>query len=234
MKKTLVILTLNEIDGLKVLFDRIPLNSADEVVCIDGGSQDGTVEFLTGRGVPVLSQEAPGRGSACRTALSRCNGDVLLFFSPDGNEDPQDIPILFERIAQGYDMVIASRFLPGGRNEEDGGLIRPRSWVNRAFSYMANFLWNTGDPVTDTINGFRALRREAMIRLNSDESGFALEYQITIRAMKLHMRIGEIPTVESPRIGGAVKARSFPVGWRHILIFLQEIINGYSFERSLP
>ena len=232
MKKTLVILTLNEIEGLQALYGRLPLDCADEVVCVDGGSDDGTVDFLNSRGVPVITQEAPGRGSAFRTALSRTTGDVLLYFSPDGNEDPEDIPILFEKMTQGYDLAIASRFAPGGRNEEDSGIFRPRAWVNRAFTLAANILWNTRQPVSDTINGFRAVRRDALLRLNTDEPGFPIEYQMTIRAMKLHMKIGEIPTAEGERIGGVVKAESLPVGWGHVKVFFEEIINGYSFERK--
>lgn len=231
MKKTLVLLTLNEIDGLKAIFDDIPLDAADEVICVDGGSSDGTIDFLNEKKVPILTQEAPGRGSAFRTALERSTGDILLYFSPDGNEDPKDIPLLFEKIEQGYDLVIASRFMPGGKNEEDEQIFKWRAWVNRAFTYAANVLWNTRDYVSDTINGYRAIRKDAFFKLNTDEPGFPIEYQTTIRAMKLHMRIGEIPTIEGPRIGGEVKAESFPTGLGHIKVFLGEIINGYSFER---
>jgi glycosyltransferase involved in cell wall biosynthesis len=233
MKKTLVILTLNEIEGVKALFGSLPLNAADEVICVDGGSTDGTAEFLKEKGIPVISQEAPGRGTAIRTALARSTGDVLLFFSPDGNEDPEDIPLLFEKMTQGLDLVIASRFARGGRNEEDDCLFRWRAWVNRAFTHAANVLWNTVDYVHDTINGFRAIRRDMMERLNLEESTFSIEYQMTIRAMKLHLRIAEVPTNEGKRMGGTVKAQSFPVGLAHLRVLWEEIMNGYQFERKV-
>lgn len=233
MKKTLVILTLNEIEGLKALYDRIPFDAADEIIAVDGGSTDGTLEFFRDKNVPVIVQENPGRGEAFRVGLRRSSGDVLLYFSPDGNEDPMDIPILYSKIEQGFDLAIASRFMPGAANEEDDQIFRFRAWVNQAFTHAANFIWNSGEYIHDTINGFRAVRRNTLKQLNTDEVGFPIEYQMTIRAMKLRKKIGEIPTVEGKRIGGEVKAESFPVGWGHVKVFFQEIFNGYSFERKI-
>lgn len=235
MKKTLVLLTLNEIEGIKKLHDKIPYDAADEVICIDGGSTDGTVEFMKGKKIPVITQDTPGRGQAMRLALHRSTGDVLLYFSPDGNEDPADIPLLFEKMEQnyGFDLVIASRFIEGGKNEEDDKFFKWRAWVNMAFTKAANTLWNTRRYVHDTINGYRAITRESLERLNTDVTGFPIEYQMTIRAMKLHMKIGELPTVEGQRIGGEVKAKSFEVGLGHVKVFYQEIMNGYQFERTV-
>ncbi len=232
MKKTLIVLTLNEIDGIKELYDKIPFEAADEVVAVDGGSTDGTREFLDEKGLRVLEQEIKGRGEAFRVALRKTKGDVLLYFSPDGNEDPEDIPLLFAKIEDGCDIAIASRFMRGSRNEEDDHFFRWRAWVNQSFTYTANLLWNTKDYVHDTINGYRAVRRDVFKRLNTDEQKFPIEYQMSIRAMKLKLNIGEIPTIEGNRIGGESKAESFPVGWGHVNVFLHELFNGKEWERE--
>lgn len=232
MKKTLVLLTLNEIEGLKKLYDKIPFDSADETVAVDGGSKDGTRDFLTKKGIKILDQDIPGRGEAFRVALRNTTGDVLLYYSPDGNEDPEDIPLLFAKILDGADLAIASRFMKGSRNEEDDQFFKWRAWVNRSFTHAANVLWNKGDYVTDTINGYRAVRRKVLERLNTDEQRFPIEYQMSIRSMKLGLKISEIPTVEGNRIGGESKAESFPVGWDHVKIFLRELFNGTSFEKK--
>ncbi len=79
MKSSLIILTLNEIEGVRTLYDRIPFDAADECFVVDGGSIDGTVEFFRERGIKVVSQEIKGRGEAFRIAVKRAEGDHLIF-----------------------------------------------------------------------------------------------------------------------------------------------------------
>ena len=82
---TLVILTLNEIEGLKKIFPLIPINKISEVFGVDGGSKDGTLEFYKKNKVKVLNQKSKGRGEAFRIALKKAKYDKIVFFSPDGN-----------------------------------------------------------------------------------------------------------------------------------------------------
>jgi len=229
MKKTLVILTFNEIEALPRIFDRIPLGSADEVLAVDGGSKDGTIEFLRSKGVRVVVQKERGRGVAFRLGAAESAGDALVYFSPDGNEDPTDIPRLFFALGEGFDMVIASRMMEGAFNEEDIHWFRLRKWVNQAFTIGANVLWNRGPYVTDTINGYRAVTRDAFRRLGTDAEGFSIEFQMSIRAMKLGLRIKEIPTQEGQRLGGQSTASSWPTGVRFVRQFLDEMRIGRDF-----
>ena len=228
IKTTLVILTRNEIEGMRALVGRIPFEAVDEHFVVDFESDDGTVDFVRKRGIQIIRQEKPGRGEAFRLASREAQGKFLVFFSPDGNEDPADIPKLLDKLREGYDMVIASRFLPGSRNEEDRFLVRPRAWANRAFSFVANLLWNRGgEYVSDTINGYRAIRKNAFDELKLDAQGYAIEYQMTIRAMRKGMRIAEIPTIEGERIGGESKASSLPTGFRFLWFLVRESLTRF-------
>jgi glycosyltransferase involved in cell wall biosynthesis len=218
-KRALVLLTFNEIEALPKIIDRVPLSCADEVLAVDGGSKDGTQEFLRSKGLKVVGQDKRGRGVAFRVAAQATRAEALVFFSPDGNEDPEDIPRLFSKLEEGYDMVIASRMMAGAFNEEDVSLFRPRKWVNQAFTLAANLYWNRGPYVTDTINGFRAVRREAFEALKTDAEGFVIEYQMSIRAMKNKLKIAEIPTREGQRLGGHSTAESIPTG----IVFLKQL-----------
>ena len=227
MKSSLIILTLNEIEGVRTLYDRIPFDAVDECFVVDGGSIDGTVEFFRERGIKVVSQEIKGRGEAFQIAVREAKGDHLIFFSPDGNEDPDDIPKLLELLAMGYDIAIASRFLSGSQNEEDDLRFPWRAWGNRAFTFIANIIWNTNrNYITDTINGYRAIKKEAFNKLNISAPGFVIEYQMSIRAMKLGLKVVEIPTVEGQRIGGVSTAKSIPTGLLFLRFLLKEIMNG--------
>lgn len=227
LKRALVLLTFNEIEALPKLFDRIPLSAADEVFAVDGGSKDGTVEYLRSKGVHVLEQPRRGRGCAFSVALDATSADVLCYYSPDGNEDPQDIPKVFAKLEEGgYDLVVASRMCRGAHNEEDEKLVKARKWVNQAFTFLANIVWNRGPYVTDTINGFRAVRADSFRRCECRVDGFVIEYLMSMRMMKLGMRIGEIATYEHPRLGGTSTAHSWPTGVEFARQFLKEVFMG--------
>jgi len=229
MKSTLIILTLNEIEGIKSVYEYIPLSGVDEVLVIDGGSVDGTVEFFKDKGIKIISQTVKGRGEAFRLACKEAQGDCLVFFSPDGNEDPNDITGLIAKLKEGFDLVIASRFMKGGHNEEDEVPLPWRSWANRIFTFLANIIWNRNKYVTDTINGFRAVTKEAFSKMKIDAPGFVIEYQMSIRAMKLNLKVAEIPTYEGNRIGGESTAKSIPTGFLFLNYLLRELFTGKDF-----
>lgn len=219
---TLVLLVLNEIDGLRALWDAIPRAAFARTVAVDGGSTDGTREFLAARGVPVLSQPIRGRGVAFRVAAEATDTARLVFFSPDGNEDPADIERLDDLLLGGARLAIASRFAPGAVNEETD-LLRPRARVNQALTWLANRLFHGGPFVTDTINGFRALHRADLLSLDTRVKRFPIEYEISIKAMQRGWPIAELPTREGQRAGGESKAISWPVGKDHLRVLLKEL-----------
>jgi glycosyltransferase involved in cell wall biosynthesis len=223
---TLVILTLNEIEGVTHMFPKLPLHLVDEVLVVDGGSTDGTIEFFEARGVRVVRQERRGRGEAFRLAVRDARNDFLVFFSPDGNEEPADIPQLVEGLSLGYDMVIGSRFMAGGCSEDDDKfLFASRRWGNLTFTWLVSLLFARGTRLRDSINGFRAVTRAAFVRLRPDAEGYAIEFQMSIRALQLGLRILEIPTRESPRIGkGVSKLNAVPVGLKFLRLMLDEWI----------
>ena len=220
----LVLLVLNEINGLRDCWDKLPLDRFTEVLAVDGGSTDGSREFLSEHGIPILDQSIPGRGVAFRVAAEASGAERMVFYSPDGNEDPADIERLDDLLLQGARLSIASRFADGSVNEEDVSPFRPRSWANQALTRIANQCFNSGQPyVTDTINGFRALRRADLLALHTSVKRFPIEYQISIRALQRGWPIAELATEEGQRVGGESKALSWPVGKDHLKVLLSEL-----------
>lgn len=225
LKYSLVFLTLNEIDGLKAIYKKIPLNSVDEIFAVDGGSTDGTLEFYKKNKLRVINQKSKGRGEAFRIAMKAAKGDVVIFFSPDGNENPKDIPkfkTYFEK--NNADIVIASRMMKGAVNEEDTEKFKWRKWANNTFNLAINLCFRrNGKYVTDSINGFRAIRKSSFEKLNPQSEGYTIEYEMTIKAFKNKMNIIEFPTIESPRIGGESYAKSIPTGIKFTKVFVNEL-----------
>lgn len=218
----LVLLVLNEIDGLSAVWDELPVDEFERVVAVDGGSTDGSREFLAQKGITILDQPIKGRGVAFRVAAEAVDTERLVFYSPDGNEDPKDIVRLDDLLLNGARLAIASRFAKGAVNEETD-IFRPRARVNRALTWLANNLFSDQEYVTDTINGFRALRRQDLLDLHTTVKRFPIEYQISIRAMQRGWPIAEIATVEGQRAGGESKAISWPVGKDHLKVLLTEL-----------
>lgn len=227
MTSTLVLFTKNEIEAVRALFDRIPWNAFNEVFVIDYRSTDGTVEFFEGRGIRVVRQEIPGRGEAFRMAARIAKGDIVVLLSADGNDDPADAPRLAGLVAGECDMAVASRFMKGARNDEADKLFPWRAWANQAFTVIANVCFR--GRMTDTITGFRAIRRDKLLLLKLDAQGFTIEYQTSIRAMKLKLKICEMPTIEGDRIGGRSTAAAIPTGLRVLKVLLRELWIGKKF-----
>lgn len=227
---TLVILTKNEITGLKAMFNKIPLSCCKEVFAIDAQSKDGTVEFFKRHNIRVVNQEKLGRAEAFRIANAMAKYDNIIYFSPDGNEDPRDIPKLLELLEQGYDMAVASRFMKGARSDDQEVWMPIRGFGNKGFTWLMNILWQ--GHLTDSINGFRAMKRDKFLQLAPDSQGFGIEFQLSIRALKLKYKIAEIPTYEGDRIGGESTARTFATGWYFIKLMLRELWLGKKFLKG--
>lgn len=232
MKYSLVILTYNEIDGVTALIDKIPYDEVDETFVVDGGSTDGTIELFKKHNIEVVEQKSrKGRGEAFRIAAERATGDVMIIFSPDGNEDPKDI-IKFKPYFENEqaDLVIASRMMKGAHNEEDEEFLKIRKKANNMFNLMINVLFRrSGKYVTDSINGFRAFKLDVFKSLKQDAVGYTIEYQMTTRCFKLGKKIIEFPTYEGSRIGGESYAKSIPTGIAFLKCVWNEIKIGKKF-----
>ena len=221
MKSTLVIFTLNEIQAAKELFDRIPFNKIDESFVVDGGSTDGTAEFFRDKGIAVFRQEARGHGEAYKFGMKKATGDILVFFGCDGNNRPEDITVLVEEIKKGYNLVIASRFGKGAHSY-DATLIR--KFGNWLFVSLVNMRWQGN--LHDVFNEFRAIKKECMEKMNLRNSFFDLELEMTIKALKNKLSIGQVSTVEQYRIGGRAKLSTVRDGLMNLRCFLRESCAG--------
>jgi len=229
LKVTLVVLALNEIEGMKAMMPRVAKEWCDQVIIVDGGSTDGTVEWARAQGYFVHEQQQRGIRYAYFEILDRIAGDVVITFSPDGNSIPELIPALAEKMAEGYDMVIASRYLPPAKSEDDDLVTKFGNWL---FTHTVNLLH--GGHYTDAMVIFRAFRRALIAELDLDkEESYRLperlfrtviswEPLLSVRAAKRRLKVTEIPGDEPPRIGGERKLKIFKWGAAYYFQFFWE------------
>jgi glycosyltransferase involved in cell wall biosynthesis len=221
----LILLVLNEIDGLRAIVPKIDRSLFGQVFAVDGGSKDGSLEFLAENGIPVVNQSRRGRGQAFTMGVDHSSADGFVFFSPDGNEDPADLARIVAELRAGNDLVIASRMMEGAVNEEDAHLLRPRRWVNNAFNLALNVLFNPRPMrayVSDSINGYRGLARKALPAVQPFPDDYTVEYRMTARALQAGLRVMEFPTHEHDRVGGETKVPSLQAGLHFIAALGQE------------
>ena len=230
MKTTLLVLTLNEIEGMKAIMPRVKKEWCDQIIIVDGGSTDGTIEWAKEQGYFVYVQRQKGFRHAYTEVLPYIEGDVVITFSPDGNSIPDLIPELIDKMKEGYDMVIASRYLGGAKSEDDDIITAFGNWL---FTKTVNML-HTGH-YTDTMVIFRAYKTKLVYDLDlNKEEGYRLaeklfrtniswEPLLSVRAAKKKLKVAEIPGDEPPRIGGERKLKILKWGAAYYFQFIREI-----------
>ncbi len=219
MKITLFIPILNEIEGLKIILPRIHKEWVDEILFVDGGSIDGSREYLEGQGYRVIRQKGKGLEDAYWECFAAASGDVIIAFSPDNNSIPELIPAMVKKIYEGYDLVIASRYLDGAKSDDDDFVTAFGNWF---FTRLLNFLY--GGHYTDVNVMYRAFKKELVETLAIEKKNFpVLEQQLMIRSLKHRLKIVEIPGDEPKRIGGVRKLRIWYNGSAILYTMLKEL-----------
>jgi len=212
-----VLLTLDEERNLEVLLPEIArilggLDITSEIVVVDGGSHDDTVHVARRLGARVLVQTAKGYGQALRTGFADARGRSVLTMDADLSHGADVIPSLWAaRDAAG--IVIASRYVPGGRAGGDP--------LRIALSRVLNVVFSRGLSlrVRDTSSGFRLYPAAALERLGTRANDFDVLPEILVRAHAEGWRIREIPFRYAPRRSGTSKARLVRLGAAYLRTF---------------
>jgi glycosyltransferase involved in cell wall biosynthesis len=190
-----------------------------EVVAVDDGSKDGTLETLS-----ALRREHPdrlwvahhavnrGNGAALRTGIRLARGEIVITMDADGQHLPGDIPRLLEAIPPS-DLVIAAR-TAGYR----GGFLRglANAFYNRFASWLAR------RKIDDLTSGFRAMRREAVLHfLPLFPEGFSAPTTTTLAFLKAGYNVTFVPIPVGRRTAGKSKIRPWEDGSRFVMLILR-------------
>jgi glycosyltransferase involved in cell wall biosynthesis len=190
----------------------------DRILVVDGGSTDGTVEYMDKQGIEYFIQKEKGTGTAFCESLARINTDYVIVFSPDGNSMPEKI---FEltRIIPYYDIVTVSRYKDDAQSYDDDMVTRFGNWM---FTEFFNLLYGTN--LTDVLVMYRAYNVKNLKALNPTPDSDAFGTQVLARAVKQGYRISELPGDEPKRIGGVRKMNPLKNGWMELCMMIKERI----------
>jgi glycosyltransferase involved in cell wall biosynthesis len=203
-RRTIALLlpTLNELRGLEAIIPFIDRSLVDDIIVIDGGSKDGTIEYAMSMGLTVATQLRRGLHYAIFDVARALPHDYVIEFSPDGNCKVEQLPELVSKLHEGFDHVVVSRYLDHAVSEDDHAISAFGNWMfSRLMRPLAHF------PVTDALNIYRGYRREIMLDpdLEFYMRGPVLEPLITGICALRGLNTAEIPGDEPLRIGGSTK-----------------------------
>ena len=225
VRLTVVIPTMNEARNIGWVLEQLP--EEVEVILVDGRSTDDTVEAakLARPDVNVVLERQPGKGAAIRAGFAAARGDFIVMIDADGSMDPAEIRRCLASLRDrrggastgGYDLVKGSRFLRGGGTADMSPI---RAFGNDVLRRMVNVLY--GVDFSDFCYGLIGMRRDCASALGLRRDGFEIEAEILLRAIAAGMRIGEVASLEAPRLHGESNLSAWRDGRRVLRTILSE------------
>lgn len=207
-----IIPTYNERDNLEPIISRVRSAVPDaDVLVVDDGSPDGTGEIAdklatSDSQIHVMHRQSKaGLGAAYIAgfgwALERGYG-VLVEMDADGSHDPAQLPLLLSAL-DGADLVIGSRYVPGGTTVN---WPKSREFLSRGANTYVRLMLRIG--VHDATGGYRAYRASTLRAIGLDEvesQGYCFQIDLTLRTKESGREITEVPITFTERARGASK-----------------------------
>lgn len=219
----LIIPALNEEAVIAQMLATIPAALFDTIIVADNGSTDGTAEIARASGACVVTEPERGYGAACLRAMREIPEHIqaVVFMQADCSEDAREAQLLLTPIQEGRaDLVLGSRTLG---HAAEGSLLARQRWGNRLLIQLIRMFFH--HRFTD-LGPFRAIRLDALRKLNMRDRNFGWTVEMQIRALQQRLRILEVPVSYQLRTAGENKVSgnfwtSLRAGWIMIVVLLR-------------
>ena len=197
---TLVIPALDEEESLGYVLEAVDMDLLSEIILVDGGSSDRTIDIAREHGARVVQEPRRGYGRACATGVAHAQGEIVIFLDADGADDPSQIPNLITPIIkEGVDMVLGSR-LAG--NIYPGAMPWHQKFGNQLSAGLIRLIY--GLPISD-LSPFRSVLRSKLLELDMQEMTYGWPTEMITKSARKGWLIQEVPVDYHPRIGGRSK-----------------------------
>lgn len=220
---SIIIPTLNEQQNVPLLVRRITQSLQGvypfEIIFVDD-STDGTPAVIEemARIEPrirlIHRQKERGLATAVVRGFAEARGDIFAVLDADLQHPPELLPQMLAGIFQGYDLVISSRFVPGGK---DAALSLWRKGLSWSARMMSRFLLSAIRPCQDPTSGYFMLRRSVIEQVELQPLGWKILMEILVRGN--YERMVEIPYVFKPRREGRSK-----LGWQEQVQYVRHLL----------
>ena len=215
MKLSVVLPAKNEVEGLRRTLPALRAQLPEaQIIVVDDGSTDGTAEVALAHGAQVLSAPySMGNGAAIKRGARAARGEVVVFMDADGQHDPAQIPLLLQKLEEGFDMAVGAR-VQGGQANVGRGL------ANAFYNRLAS--WMTGHRILDLTSGFRAVRADKFREfLHLLPNGFSYPTTSTMAFFRSAYPVAYVPVEVAQRIGTNSHIRPIKDGVRFLLIIFK-------------
>ena len=219
---TVVVAAKNEAGTIEDVVHRCRPYAA-EIIVVDGNSADGTAAMAASAGAVLIQQNGTrGKGAAMRMAIPRVSNPITVFIDADGSHVPEDIPRLVAPILDdAADHVSASRLI-GGSSELHGGFDEFFRLAGSSF-ITACINRRFGVKLSDSQNGFRAVRTALLARLDLRERTTTIEQEMIMKTIKAGGRVAEVPSHEHCRRYGVSSIRLWRAAPRYVYCLVRDL-----------
>ena len=216
---SIIIPAKNEEKNIKEIIARCRKFS-DEIIVIDGHSKDKTRDVAKSMGAQVFLDNKKGKGDAIRVGIAKAKNDILVFIDADGSHDADDIPSIIRPILDGKADHVSGSRMKGGSDELHGDLLKFIRMVGSDIITLG-INYRFGADLTDSQNGFRAIKRDVARALDLKENITTIEQEMVIKTLKGGYRIQEVPSHEYARKHGSSCIMVRKVWFRYVYSWLK-------------
>ena len=202
----ILIPTLNESPTIGTVVREFVELGYNHILVIDGKSTDNTVKIARDAGATVRTQSGKGKGNAIIEAFEVIEQPYILMLDGDGTYSSKDAEKMLTPLFLGFDQVIGDRLI----NAEEGSFSR----LNLLGNHMLNLLFKVAHSrdLHDILSGYRAFTRLALQQMHLKETGFEIETEISVEAVRNGQRVMVVPIRYLRRPGTATKLSPFHDG----------------------